>query len=248
MTPTQSALPIVLRPARVGRSGAQDRGAFSSEKPSRSTCCMPLFRDSPELLVAFREGRREALETVYRHYVRPLDSYFRALARWAGSAELAQPSVVQDLLQEAFIRAFSDSARHGYDGMREFLPYLRTIARNCFIDQLRKRRHEIPLATDEPPLALEEPPRTDDEYEPEVLAALEAYLRDLPPALKGVYEQRFVLGRSQETACDNLGISRRTLRTHEEHLRRGLRKALRMAGLLRDKRSIAVGELAGSRT
>ncbi len=193
---------------------------------------MTLLRTDPELLAAFRAGERRALETVYRGYVRQLDGHIRALARAAGSTELSQATVVQDLLQEAFIRAFSTGARHAYDQNRDFLPYLKAIARNCFVDALRKRKSELPA----PEVSLPEPSEnfvSEEPYEPEVLAALEAYLVDLPAALRGVYQQRFVLGRSQVVACAALGLSRRSLRTQEEHLRRGLRKMLLLAGLLR---------------
>lgn len=195
---------------------------------------MPLFRENPELLLPFREGQPRALETVYRYYVRPTDSYLRALARFARAPELAQASAIADLLQEVFVRAFSPHARASYDGLREFSPYLNTIARNCFMDALRKRRKEaLPLGDQEPCLALEdaEPSQI---YDPQILAVLRAYLSDLPPELRGVYEQRFVLGVSQEAACETLGISRRTLRTGEDRLRTGLRKALQLAGLLHD--------------
>src|SRR5262245_30045393 len=91
---------------------------------------MPLLRSDPELLSAFRDGRRPALELVYREYVRAIDVYLRALARHAGAVEFAQASAIQDLLQETFIRAFSCSARRCYDETRDFAPYLKTIARN----------------------------------------------------------------------------------------------------------------------
>ncbi len=192
---------------------------------------MTLLRTDPELLAAFRAGERRALETVYRSYVRMLDVYIRALARAADSKELSQATIVQDLLQEAFIRAFSPGARQAYDDTRDFLPYLKAIARNCFIDALRKRKSELPvpeLST----LELTEGFTAEESYDPEVLAALETYLLDLPAPLRGVYHQRSVLGRSQVVACAALGLSRRTLRTQEDHLRRGLRKALLLAGLL----------------
>jgi RNA polymerase sigma factor (sigma-70 family) len=208
---------------------------------------MPLFRENPSLLPAFREGRREALETVYRYYARSLDGYLRALSHWAGAPEFAQPSVVQDLMQETFIRAFSDVARRSYDPGQPFTPYLRTIARNCFIDQLRKRRPEVPVEVVEPSLTLEAT-NGDETYDPRVVLTLEAYLRDLPEALRGVYEQRFVRGLSQVEACDALGLSRRSLRTQEEHLRRGLRKALMLAGLLHGERYLGTATPQASRS
>jgi RNA polymerase sigma-70 factor (ECF subfamily) len=208
---------------------------------------MPLFRDTPELLLAFREGKPAALERVYRFYVRPMDIYFRAMARFAHTPELAQPSAIADLLQEIFMRAFSPNARQAYDGLRDFSPYLNTIARNCFIDAIRKRRKEILIGPGDLPLTAEDAPPEDEMYDPKVLAVLDAYLKQLPAELKGVYQQRFVLGLSQDQACKTLSVSRRTLRTAEEHLRRGLRKALLLAGVLHGSPALAPNPLQESR-
>jgi RNA polymerase sigma factor (sigma-70 family) len=208
---------------------------------------MPLFQDVPGLLVAFREGKPEALSTVYRHYVRSVDGYLRALARRAGTPDLCQASAVADLLQEVFIRVFSPSARLAYDGLRDFGPYLNTIARNCFIDTLRKRRIEVPLGIED--LHADESAGDGlDDYDPKVVAVLESYLQRLSNPEKRVYEARFVLGRSQEAACETLGLSRRSLRTAEHRLRKGLRKALFMAGVLHETRSFSGGAREGGRS
>src|SRR5262249_23702506 len=152
------------------------------------------FRDHPELLVLFREGEKEVLERVYRAYVRPVERYLRALSR-TNAAELGQPSAIADLLQEVFVKAFSADARRSYDGLRQYGPYLATIARNCFIDALRARGREVLKAPEQLPADLEAAPEPTPAWDPEVLAVLNGYLAELPPALKGVYEQRFVFGR-----------------------------------------------------
>lgn len=77
--------------------------------------------------------------------------------------------------------------------------------------------------------------------DPRVTSVLSAYLATLPPPLLGVYEQRFVLGNSQENACSALGVTRRRLRTDEERLKSGLRRALMSHGILR-------GDLSGGVT
>jgi RNA polymerase sigma factor (sigma-70 family) len=196
---------------------------------------MPLFRDNPTLLVPFRDGQAEALTMVYRHYVRPLDEYLRGLARATKAPDLAHASAIADLLQEVFVRAFAPRARLAYDGLREYGPYLSTIARNCFVDALRKRQKELAFSLDDE-AALEEvpPPDASQVYDPAILAVLQRYLSQLSAELKGIYEQRFVQGVSQDAACELLGISRRSLRTGEDHLRTGLRRALQLAGLLHE--------------
>ena len=208
---------------------------------------MPLFRDTPALLLPFREGQPAALERVYRFYVRPMDIYFNAMARFARAPELSQPSAIADLLQEIFMRAFSPNARQAYDGLRDYSPYLNTIARNCFVDALRKRKKEILIGPGDLPLTAEEAPPADEMYDPKVLAVLEVYLKELPAELKGVYQQRFVLGLSQDQACKTLSLSRRSLRTAEDHLRRGLRKALLLAGVLPGSAGLAASPLQESR-
>jgi RNA polymerase sigma factor (sigma-70 family) len=209
---------------------------------------MPLLRNDRALLAAFRDGRRAALETVYRYYVRSVDTYLRSLARGAGAPELSQASVIQDLLQDVFLRAFSGSARAAYDGQRDYAPYLKTIARNSFVDLLRKRRTELMLVTEDAPLALTPEQSVEGpDSDPRVLAVLEAYVRDLSPELREVYEKRFLLGLTQDSACQMLGLSRRSLRTQEDRLRRGLRKSLLLAGLLHDSDSFALGALQANR-
>jgi hypothetical protein len=55
-----------------------------------------------------------------------------------------------------------------------------------------------------------------------------------------------VSGVSQDAACLKLGISRRTLRTGEDRLRTGLRKALQLAGLLHEMHNRSSLEPAAS--
>lgn len=186
----------------------------------------------PKLLKGFREGRREALERIYREHVRSVDGYLRTLARTTRHPTFSRSGVVADLVQDVFIRAFSPAARRGYDGVRGFLPYILTIARNCFIDLLRASGREVPKSEEELASLIEQ---TTVAPEPDrdglMFTLLNAYLADLSPALRAVYQQRYVLGRSQEESSAALGISRRAVRTAEVHLRKGLRKALARAGI-----------------
>lgn len=203
---------------------------------------MPIFQGQPELLEAFRRGDRWALEHVYRAHVRMLDGYLRNLARAGNCRELGLSSSVADSLQEVFVRAFSPAARGAYDGARPYAPYLRKIAKNLFIDQLRAQGRGLEQSVDTLPDASEDVPGDGEPFvDPRVTSVLSAYLATLPPPLLGVYEQRFVLGNSQESACSALGVTRRRLRTDEERLKSGLRRALMSHGILR-------GDLSGGVT
>jgi RNA polymerase sigma factor (sigma-70 family) len=182
-----------------------------------------MLKDDPELLGAFRRGER--LDVVYRAYRRSLAAYLRRLAHRARAPELAQDCVVQDILQEAFTGAFSVSARATYDGTRGFWPYLKVIAHNRFVNVLRKHRSRPDAVADESSLADTEGNQSGAERE-HLVVLLDAYLANVPPALKAVYEKRFVLGLSQQAASEALGLSRRSIRTLEGHLCRGARRAL----------------------
>lgn len=208
---------------------------------------MPIFQGQTQLLEAFRRGERWALEHVYRAHVRMLDGYLRTLARAGNARELGQASAIADSLQEVFIRAFSGGARAAYDGTRPYAPYLRKIAKNLFIDQLRAQGRVLELSVATLPDASEAVPlEGEPSADPLVATVLSAYLAALPPPLLGVYEQRFVLGNSQETACSQLGITRRRLRTDEERLKSGLRRALVSHGILRGDLSVGLARTFGS--
>ncbi len=200
---------------------------------------MPVFKKSPELLVPFRMGRREALEEVYAFYVRGVGAYVHTLARNATTRGTLNPDLAADLIQDVFIRAFSPQARAAYDPKREYGPYLRTIARNCFIDALRSSRREVLSGETDWPQSLGPANETDSLLDPLVLDVLRGYLSDLPDSLRAVYEQRFMLGHSQEVACRALGLTRRSLRTCEARLKRGLKRALCVAGVHRHELALA---------
>jgi DNA-directed RNA polymerase specialized sigma24 family protein len=203
---------------------------------------MSPFLASPGLLAAFRAGEREALDTVYRTYLGAVAHFLRALARDSGDPELAQSSVVADLLQDVFVRAFSDTGRRGYDGIREYGPYLKAIARNRFIDARRMRGREVLTSPDDPCLTGEyECGEVPGCCEPRARRVLAVYLRSLEPRVRCVYEHRFAWGFSQKQVSEAIGISRRAIRTIEGELRRGLRKALIRAGISLRELSEAAG-------
>jgi RNA polymerase sigma factor (sigma-70 family) len=199
---------------------------------------MPVFRNDPELLAAFREGRRDALECVYRTYAPSVGRLVRALARaHARGGELARVNAVTDIFQEVFMRAFSPTSRQAYDGHRDFGPYLMAVARHCFIDALRAQGHEVPRSPHELSRDMDGPSEEPgDGLDPKILRVLTAYVAALPEDVAGVYEQRFVLGHSQDQTAIALAISRSSVRTIEGHLRRGLKRALVRSG-------VSLGEL-----
>jgi RNA polymerase sigma-70 factor, ECF subfamily len=188
---------------------------------------MPIFRERPALLPRFRAGERDALEAVYWCYVDRVTAVVRYSMRGAGLAR--RPEQVADLVQDIFARAFAPAARMGFDGVRDYGPYLSTLSRNLLADWARRQGREIP--TDAPDLdAMAEPEPADDELDPELTALVRRFLTELTPDLRAFQEVRFERGLSQQATADVLGLTRQTVRTLEQRIRKGLARALKQLG------------------
>lgn len=184
-----------------------------------------------DLLKAYRAGKREALTRIYREHARAVHRY---LCQRLGAGE-----EVADVVQEVFIRAFSEAARTKYDGAREYGPFLRVIARNVFVDRARRWRREIAVDGEQLEAAIGNAVNeyAFDPFLAEDTSDLEAvieYVSTLAPELRRVYEERFVRASTQQQAAAALGISRQALRTRERKLLAGLRQRLRRATSGRD--------------
>lgn len=112
------------------------------------------------------------LREVYRHYSLPLA---RALGRAVVSAgdggtvcvggRLA-PFDLDDIVQETFVRAFTEPVRKSYDGVRPFAGYLYVIGHNLLVDRLRvERRRAAKLNEATPDVSLMERATADVELE-----------------------------------------------------------------------------------
>jgi RNA polymerase sigma factor (sigma-70 family) len=192
---------------------------------------MGVFQDTPGLLQGFRDGSRESMETVYWAYVKWVEVLVRRGFRVSGGRQV--PGVrgenFEDLVQEIFAKAFSERARMAFDGLRDYEPFLFTIARNVVVDWARKHGREVSLEEFVPNVADESTSRNDDEpwADPDTMRAVEAYVKELPESLAAVHRERYVLGHTQLEAARVLGLTRQQLRTLEARLRKGLDERLR---------------------
>jgi RNA polymerase sigma-70 factor (ECF subfamily) len=194
---------------------------------------MTVFRGRADLLQRFREGDPDALEIVYRTYrtkVVALVRYgLRGPDQGGGARRFGRPEDLGDLVQETFMRAFAPAARSGFDGLRDYGPYLHAVARNVMLAWARRTGREVP--TDWPELealaSANEPHDDGADADPQVRAVVASYVEGLEPELRAVHEARYLRGLSQEQGAAALGISRQSLRTLEKRLRTGLRRALK---------------------
>ncbi len=185
-----------------------------------------LFRERQELLLPFREGDKSALEAVYRRYVRLVETVLREGTRVGQSRVFTNDVEVQkDLVHDVFARAFSVRARMGYDGIREYRPYLLTIARNVLVDWARKRRETLPGNIDAliDGMVVE---TAEPWADPKTMRVVEAYIAQLPDELRRLHTLRYDDGLSQDETAKLLGLTRQNVRTLEAKLRTGLSQAL----------------------
>jgi RNA polymerase sigma factor (sigma-70 family) len=204
---------------------------------------MPIFTAHPELLRRFRAGERLAMETVYAAYVDKVAAIIRHGCRpapgGAGVSRLAVPPAdAADLVQQTFMRAFALQARVAFDGLREYGPYLYTIARRTLVDWVRKRGREPMTETMEPAelaalAALAETPPEGDggDVDPETMRVVRAFVDGLDPELRAIHQARFEGGLSQRQASESLGITRQALRTLEGRLLKEFRRAIKRGGV-----------------
>lgn len=89
-----------------------------------------IMKTDPDLMRELQEGSRLAFDKLFlRHQV----GVYGFFARLSGDQELAE-----DLTQEVFLRLYLHAGT--YTPSAKFTTYLYRIARNCWIDQLRRKK------------------------------------------------------------------------------------------------------------
>jgi len=190
-----------------------------------------LFFGRPDLLRQFRAGERAALEEVYWAYLDCVEAIAR---RGFMGVSGTDPQNVPDVVQQSFVRAFSEQSRMGFDGLREYGPFVATIARHTLADWWRRHGKLQALGDDLDTVArateTSASRQPEDDYaDAQTVRIVETYLATLDPPLRAVHEELYVKGRPQREAALALGISRQSLRTLDKRLRKGLEAALAAA-------------------
>lgn len=195
------------------------------------------------LLKGFRAGETDALRDVYRLHAEDVSKQLRfgfsfdsrgRAHRFVGYSSAFD---LQDALHETFRRAFEPRAREGYDGLRPYGPYLRTIARNVVLRTFRKREISFPAIADDDDDRPSVTAWSDEGPTPEQSvgsAQVQKLVRDFLETLDGqsrrLLEIRFIEGKSQRDAAEILDIGRQQVRSREVKLRSALVKYLKAQG------------------
>lgn len=200
---------------------------------------MTIFANDRGLLDRFRRGERDALAAVFEHYVDDVAT----LARRGFTIESSGHAYVRgasrdgeyELVQETFAKAFAEKARLAYDGLSPYRPYLLRITKNLMIDRYRAQQKEArtveldALELDALEAAGEEPP---DLHWQKLSAATAEYVATLETQQREFVKLRFEDGGSQDRVAQELGCTRRKVRTLERDVQNGLRSWLKRRGFL----------------
>lgn len=199
---------------------------------------MTSLPEDRELLAAFREGEREALERVYKHYVMEIAAYLKHGFTYTSGgtprvfAGFRAPSELDAAVQEVFIRAFEPQTRMAYDGLRAYGGFLIGIARNVAFKEVeraavRDRRTEPLEETTAEIAALG--PEIEDTLD--ARRARELVARFLTEQCddrdRKLFRLRYDEGLAQEQAAREVGASRIQLRRWEKKFHTRLIRFLR---------------------
>ncbi len=172
------------------------------------------------LAAAFRAGRHDALGPLVQGLARTLLAQaYRFVRDW---------DLAADLVQDAWMRATSSIAR--YDPRRPFLPWLRTILRNCCLQTLarQQRRPElIPLASvAEPPTNRPADQADQAAQDRRPAAAVARHLAALPETQRQAVAMIDIEQRGHAEVAEALGVAPESLRVILHRGRRALASRL----------------------
>jgi len=167
-----------------------------------------------EVLARFVQGEREAFERLFREFEREVFRWIVRIVREPGAAE--------DVLVDTFWRAYRARAR--FDPTRSFGAWIRRIATNAALAQLRSMRRRPPWsALDERTAAR----ASDGDLQEAIVIAFQS----LPPDLLAVARLALIEQLPQAEIADALAVPIGTVKSRLFRAQRALREALRRLGV-----------------
>ncbi len=202
---------------------------------------MPWITEQRTRLEGYRAADPKILREIYRIYSKPLATslargfVFSDRGRSIGFAGYARPFELDDIVQDAFLRAFRESARQSYDGVRPFAGFLYSIAKNLVIDRYRKSVRESKIFTEID--FQEHPPPDEDCLTPEAeamdrqfAAMYQSFVDTLSPTDQKLLRIRFEDGASRREVEEQTQLTQRKIRTREKFIRKALAKFMKQKG------------------
>ncbi len=186
----------------------------------------PQFSDE-ELIRRFQQGHSEAFDEIVKRYRNPLFSFIYRI--------LGDPAYTEDLLQETFIRVWSN--RDSYREVARFSTWIYTIAGNLAKSELRRQkiRRWFSIGSpsgsgeDDRPLDIQDEdadPHRDMERRT-IKRRVDEEIKKLPPVFREVIVLRDVQELSYEEISEILKIPLGTVKSRVNRARLRLQKRLR---------------------
>ena len=134
------------------------------------------------------------------------------------------PSDVEDIVQDVFLKLLGELRANRFSPDDDLGAYAAAVARNAAYDFMRRlsRLRKRNVYGVDPMVVAEDEPERDEQQ----LSCVETCVSELSNETRTLYRARFALGMSQTEAGNHLGISRQTVRTRENHLKRAVFRAI----------------------
>ncbi|MBO5187848.1 MAG: RNA polymerase sigma factor [Alistipes sp.] len=163
------------------------------------------------------EGDDTAFEYLFNRY---RDAILRLLVQRAGSSEDAD-----DLLQETFIKVYLRLDRYNPD--YTFGQWVYTIARNTFIDYVRRRQEELPIDERFSAPASTAPTPEENVIRLQERSQIEHCLESLSPRYGRLIRMRFLEEYSYEEIAEKLALPLGTVKTQIHRARERMCELIR---------------------
>ena len=179
-----------------------------------------------ELVAMVLTGDGKAFEHLFNRYGGSLHQLY--LQRTGGNTD-----DTNDLIQEIFVKAFLNLS--SYDSRYAFGQWIYTIAKNTFIDYVRKRRDDLSIDNTRgeyirQPMA-QTPNPEEDIIHSQQRSQLEQYLDMMTPKYRKLIELRFFKDLSYEEIAEQLCLPLGTVKTQIHRARTQLCKFITKSGI-----------------
>lgn len=172
-----------------------------------------IVADDKQLVELVLKGDNRAFEYLFTRY---REAISRLFAQRLGPTS-ASPDDADDLLQETFIKVYMNL--HRYSPEYTFGQWLYTIARNTFIDYMRRRSDDMPIDDRFRSPASTAPTPEESVINLQQRSQIEDYLCYLTPRYRRLFELRFYDECSYEEIAERLSLPLGTVKTGIHRMR-----------------------------
>lgn len=215
------------------------------------------LKGNEELAEQFRRGDREVLSRLYESYHDDIEQMLRGGFTFTSDGETIrfqgfhEPFRLQEAVQDAFIHAFRERVRHGYDPSRSYRPYLMTVVRNHMLDRFRRRQLEQNLFVAADAVAEEDesgqqvidrigddsdadPSPENETMRRELAGLLRNFLDELDSEDRAIVRHHMLGEMTQHEMADHLETNRNRVRKRIRMIRKQLLGYLKREGFVGD--------------